>query len=244
MLKLSVDSVTGFSLFPLRLATYLGLIGGALMLVAAIVLVIASRTPGTTIPGWTSTVVIVAGVGAVQLFCLGLLGEYVGRMYTQLQGRPAYFIASDSEDRITVGCGRQLLVGASRGEVHVNPAGAGDAQIAAQHRGRLARGDTHQPHVAAAPAHHHGLAVGRLDIADPVDRRPEHRHDVTRTRHREDDDRQLDRPPASPSGDFQDRAERDQAKARDRHQATLDRLGPLVGASAAVELTQLVWLHG
>jgi glycosyltransferase involved in cell wall biosynthesis len=96
MLKLSVDSVTGFSLFPLRLATYLGLIGGALMLVAAIVLVIASRTPGTTIPGWTSTVVIVAGVGAVQLFCLGLLGEYVGRMYTQLQGRPAYFIASDS----------------------------------------------------------------------------------------------------------------------------------------------------
>ena len=96
MLKLSVDSVTGFSLFPLRLATYLGLIGGALMLVAAIVLVIASRTPGTTIPGWTSTVVIVAGVGAVQLFCLGLLGEYVGRIYTQLQGRPAYFIASDS----------------------------------------------------------------------------------------------------------------------------------------------------
>ena len=96
MLKLSVDSVTGFSLFPLRLATYLGLIGGLAMLVASIVLVVASRTPGTTIPGWTSTVVIVAGVGAVQLFCLGLLGEYVGRMYTQLQGRPAYFIASDS----------------------------------------------------------------------------------------------------------------------------------------------------
>jgi len=96
MLKLSVDSVTGFSLFPLRLATYLGLIGGALMLVAAVVLVVVSRTPGTTIPGWTSTVVIVVGVGAVQLVCLGLLGEYVGRMYTQLQGRPAYFIASDS----------------------------------------------------------------------------------------------------------------------------------------------------
>ena len=56
---------------------------------------IASRV-GTTIPGWTSTVLIVAGVGAVQLFCLGLLGEYVGRMYTQMQGRPSYFIAYDS----------------------------------------------------------------------------------------------------------------------------------------------------
>lgn len=95
MLKLSVDSVTGFSLFPLRLATYLGLIGGVLMILGAIGLLIASRS-GQTIPGWTSTVVIVAGVGAVQLLCLGLLGEYVGRMYTQLQGRPAYFVAYDS----------------------------------------------------------------------------------------------------------------------------------------------------
>ncbi len=95
MLKLSIDSVTGFSLFPLRLATYLGLLGGVAMFLAAIGLVIASRT-GQTIPGWTSTVVIVAGVGAIQLLCLGLLGEYVGRMYTHMQGRPAYFIASDS----------------------------------------------------------------------------------------------------------------------------------------------------
>ncbi|MFZ1285611.1 MAG: glycosyltransferase family 2 protein [Candidatus Phosphoribacter sp.] len=96
MLALSVDSVTGFSLFPLRLATYLGLFGGALMLLATVGLIVLSRTPGTTIPGWTSTVVIVAGVGAVQLFCLGLLGEYVGRMYRHLQGRPTYFVAYDS----------------------------------------------------------------------------------------------------------------------------------------------------
>ena len=58
MLTLSIDSVTGVSLFPLRLATYLGWIGGVLMFVASIVLFVASRTPGTTIPGWTSTVVI------------------------------------------------------------------------------------------------------------------------------------------------------------------------------------------
>ncbi len=49
-----------------------------------------------TLPGWTSTFVVVAGVGAVQLLCLGLLGEYVGRLYTQLQGRPTYHIAYDS----------------------------------------------------------------------------------------------------------------------------------------------------
>ncbi|MGV1007465.1 MAG: glycosyltransferase family 2 protein [Dermatophilaceae bacterium] len=96
MVRLSLDSVTGFSLFPLRLATYLGLGGAALIVLASIVLLFAART-GSTIPGWTSTVLIVAAVGAVQLVCLGLLGEYVGRMYTQMQGRPAYFIAYDSK---------------------------------------------------------------------------------------------------------------------------------------------------
>ena len=95
MLKLSIDSMTGFSLFPLRLATYLGLGAGALIAVLSVALLVFART-GQTIPGWTSTVLIVAGVGAVQLFCLGVLGEYVGRMYTQMQARPSYFIAYDS----------------------------------------------------------------------------------------------------------------------------------------------------
>ena len=51
---------------------------------------------GHTLPGWTSTVVAVAGVGAVQLLCVGILGEYVGRMYSHLQARPTYFVAYDS----------------------------------------------------------------------------------------------------------------------------------------------------
>ena len=53
---------------------------------------------GNTLPGWTSTVVIVAAVGAVQLLALGILGEYVGRTYVALQARPAYFVAHDSLD--------------------------------------------------------------------------------------------------------------------------------------------------
>ena len=53
---------------------------------------------GNTLPGWTSTVVIVAAVGAVQLLALGILGEYVGRTYAALQARPAYFVAHDSLD--------------------------------------------------------------------------------------------------------------------------------------------------
>jgi len=95
MLKLSVDSVTGFSLTPLRFATWLGLIGG-LAALAILVFALGSRLAGHTLPGWTSTVVIVSAVGAVQLLALGSLGEYVGRMYAAMQGRPTYFVAHDS----------------------------------------------------------------------------------------------------------------------------------------------------
>jgi dolichol-phosphate mannosyltransferase len=95
MLRLSIDSVTGFSIAPLRAATWLGLTGG-LAAVGLLVYALVAQLVGHTLPGWTSTVVAVAGVGAVQLLCLGILGEYVGRMYAMLQARPTYFIAYDS----------------------------------------------------------------------------------------------------------------------------------------------------
>lgn len=95
MIRLSVDSVTGFSIAPLRAATWLGLTGG-LAAVGLLLYALVGQVLGHTLPGWTSTVVAVSAVGAVQLLCLGILGEYVGRMYAMMQGRPTYFIAYDS----------------------------------------------------------------------------------------------------------------------------------------------------
>jgi glycosyltransferase involved in cell wall biosynthesis len=95
MLRLTVDSLTGFSVAPLRLATWFGL-GGALVTAVLLAFALAAFLSGRTVPGWTSTFVAVAAVGAVQLLCLGLLGEYVGRLYTLMQGRPSYFVARDS----------------------------------------------------------------------------------------------------------------------------------------------------
>jgi glycosyltransferase involved in cell wall biosynthesis len=97
MIRLSVDSLTGFSIAPLRFATWLGLLGG-LAAIGVLVYAVIAMLLGNTLPGWTSTVVVVAAVGAVQLLALGILGEYVGRMYAVLQGRPTYFIAHDSLD--------------------------------------------------------------------------------------------------------------------------------------------------
>jgi glycosyltransferase involved in cell wall biosynthesis len=97
MVRLSVDSLTGFSVAPLRLATWFGL-GGALATLLLLGAAVVAYLTGRTVPGWTSTFVAVAAVGAVQLLCLGMLGEYVGRLYTQMQGRPAYYVAHDTLD--------------------------------------------------------------------------------------------------------------------------------------------------
>ncbi|GAA2742503.1 glycosyltransferase family 2 protein [Terrabacter aerolatus] len=104
MIKLSLDSLTGFSTAPLRLATFAGF-GGAVLAVLLVLYTLISRSQGHTVAGWTSTVAIVAGVGAVQLVCVGILGEYIGRMYGHMQGRPTYFIAYDSMTADSAGHG-------------------------------------------------------------------------------------------------------------------------------------------
>ncbi|WP_018350818.1 glycosyltransferase family 2 protein [Longispora albida] len=95
MVKLTVDSVTSFSAAPLRLATWLGLSVVALCVALAAAAVIAFAT-GSVVPGWASTYLVVLFIGAIQLVCLGVLGEYVAQIYRTLQARPAYFIGYDS----------------------------------------------------------------------------------------------------------------------------------------------------
>jgi glycosyltransferase involved in cell wall biosynthesis len=97
MLRLTIDSLTGFSTAPLRLATWFGL-GGAIVTALLLGYAVVAWLSGHTLAGWTSTFVAVAAVGTVQLLCLGMLGEYVGRLYNQLQGRPSYYVAHDSLD--------------------------------------------------------------------------------------------------------------------------------------------------
>jgi dolichol-phosphate mannosyltransferase len=97
MVRLAADSVTNFSAAPLRIATWLGLFSFVVCL-ALIGYVGVSFVVGHTVAGWTSLLTCVLFLGAVQLLCLGLLGEYVGRLYASAQGRPAYYIASDSAE--------------------------------------------------------------------------------------------------------------------------------------------------
>lgn len=106
MLRLAVDSITGASIAPLRLATWTGVLGFVVaMLLLAYALI--GYAVGLTVPGWASTIVIVTFVGGTQLLCLGILGEYVGRMYTAQLARPTYYVAHDTMDREVQAPGQQ-----------------------------------------------------------------------------------------------------------------------------------------
>jgi glycosyltransferase involved in cell wall biosynthesis len=97
MIALAADSVTNFSAAPLRLATWLGMISFFFCL-CMIVYVIVSYLMDDTVRGWASMIATVLFLGGAQLLCLGLVGEYLGRLYSAVQGRPTYFIAYDSAD--------------------------------------------------------------------------------------------------------------------------------------------------
>ena len=96
MVRLSLDAVTGLSAKPLRWAFYLGSCTAVMALVyAGYALVIHSR--GKVVPGWTSIVMTVLFLGATQLLSLGIIGEYIARIYDQTRQMPSYVIAEDTE---------------------------------------------------------------------------------------------------------------------------------------------------
>jgi len=100
MLRLALNAVTGFSYFPLQIATYFGFVCAGLS-VLVIPLVILLRLMGNqAFFGQATTLIAVLFLGGVQLISLGILGEYVGRIYDEVKGRPLYIVreAPDSDD--------------------------------------------------------------------------------------------------------------------------------------------------
>lgn len=98
MATLAVESYTSFTTAPLRFATWLGLLGFVLCMTFALVALV-SYFMGATLPGWTSVAIVLGFIGAVQFIFLGLLGEYIARIYTELQARPRYFPSEETGQR-------------------------------------------------------------------------------------------------------------------------------------------------
>jgi dolichol-phosphate mannosyltransferase len=92
MIRFAIDGITSFSILPLRFSTYLGMFISVASLLVALWAVVAHFVLHATVPGWTATVVLVSLLASVQLLMIGILGEYVGRIYEQVKARPNYVI--------------------------------------------------------------------------------------------------------------------------------------------------------
>ncbi len=96
MIRFAMDGITSFSDIPLRFASYFGFIVSAIAFLYAIYVIVSkvfNVRPLAYTPGWASTIVAVLFLGGVQLMSLGILGEYLGRVYDEVKGRPLYLIS-------------------------------------------------------------------------------------------------------------------------------------------------------
>lgn len=90
LLNYAVEGIIGYSTAPLRLATYLGGLTGVAAVIYLIAVVIEKLVKGINVPGYATIIVLILLLGSVQLFCIGIIGEYVGRTFEQTKDRPIY----------------------------------------------------------------------------------------------------------------------------------------------------------
>ncbi len=93
MLKFALDAITSFSYVPLQLATYFGFAIAGVSMVGMVVVVILRLTTGRALLGQATTLVAVLFLGGIQLIFLGIIGEYLGRIYDEVKARPLYIVA-------------------------------------------------------------------------------------------------------------------------------------------------------
>lgn len=96
LLSLAANGILDFSSFPLRMWMWLGFIVSFVAFIYGIWIIARTLIIGIDTPGWATLMVVVLFLGGIQLVSIGVLGEYIGRVYSQIKGRPTYIIRSSS----------------------------------------------------------------------------------------------------------------------------------------------------
>ena len=98
MLALAFDGITSLSIKPIRIITGLGVFI-SLAAFALIIYALVSYFTGNVVSGWASSLIVTCFLGGIQLICLGVIGEYVGKIYMETKARPRFFISQRTEDK-------------------------------------------------------------------------------------------------------------------------------------------------
>jgi dolichol-phosphate mannosyltransferase len=166
MLRFSLDAIASFSHLPLQLATYVGLFSAGVAFIA-IPVVIALHFLGSYLPGFGTLTIAILLLGGIQLIALGVIGEYVGRIYDEVKHRPLYIVREERNQPAALASGRGPFV---RAGLALQAAGAGAGAVEggdavgdrAADRGRVAAG-----HVSAAES---VPAAEPVSATEPVER--------------------------------------------------------------------------
>lgn len=86
----AIDGIIGYSTTPLRISTFLGILTAVAALIYSLVVILEKLITGIDIPGYATIIVLILFLGSMQLFCIGIIGEYVGRTFEQSKNRPIY----------------------------------------------------------------------------------------------------------------------------------------------------------
>jgi len=97
MLQLALNAITSFSYFPLQMATYIGFVSAGLSIIAIPVVIALRLSNRAELSGQATTLISVLFLGGVQMITLGILGEYIGRIYDEVKGRPLYIVSEAPE---------------------------------------------------------------------------------------------------------------------------------------------------
>ena len=92
MLTFAIEGITSFSIVPLRMITLLGFLVSGLSFAMIVFIIYGTLVMRAVIPGWASSVVPIYFLGGIQLLSIGILGEYVAKIYLEAKQRPRYFI--------------------------------------------------------------------------------------------------------------------------------------------------------
>lgn len=90
LLNYAIDGIIGYSTTPLRIATILGMVTSAAAMIYLLIVILEKLITGIDIPGYATVIVLILFLGSMQLFCIGIIGEYVGRTFEQSKDRPIY----------------------------------------------------------------------------------------------------------------------------------------------------------
>ncbi len=90
LVNYAIEGIIGFSTRPLRIATYLGFITAAAAMVYLVIVLLEKLIAGIDVPGYATIIVLTLLLGGIQLFCIGIIGEYVGKTYEQSKNRPIF----------------------------------------------------------------------------------------------------------------------------------------------------------